>query len=172
MKILTTGIMKVSLHVCSILNFILIIGCLNCFGQVTENKPIQKSQEAADTVDSLNNVRELFFIEKARRMAKQDSVLLISFTSQKQDAFSPGLVFHHHEELFRFGDGSTNQEMSLLFRYKKLNMSNSGSLDFKKLSEQLPKTYEFNNLGLLLFAIFNKNYSTFNPSPAPDMQRK
>ncbi len=127
--------MKASELVCSLLSFIMIICCLNCFSQVIENKPIQKSQEAADTVDSLYNIRELFFIEKDRRMAEQDSVLLLSYNSQKQDAFSPGPVLHRHEELFRFSDGSTNQEMSLLFRYKKLNMTNSGSLDFKKLSE-------------------------------------
>ena len=150
-----------------ILTSFLLVAMLRGFCQPTAAVFLIRPSLAEDSLSPLSSIRELIFIERAARMAGQD-------------LFNPEAGFERPELYFFTGPGlsytqrhryyvsiAANPGQDIMYSYKKIDLSSSGNLDYKKFAEKLPKPTPVSDLGLLLYGIFNKSYFNAPPNPNP-----
>jgi len=120
-----------------------------------------------NSLSPLNDLRDRLFIERASRMASQDSLTHILPAERPESIFFTGLACSYSQRQRYYAMIAANPGRDIFLSYKKIEVSPSGNLDYKKFAEQLPKKYDASGLGYLLYGIFNKGYLNAPPNPNP-----
>jgi hypothetical protein len=146
--------MKTIVLICLIAFHFLGYGSMQSFSQENKGMLDKKSDIAEISQDTNNSVAELLFIADIMRMAHMDCEHLIPFdTGIGPLTQSYARILNSHS--FYYSSAlQMNSEMSLMYQYRKIDVSKSKNLDYKSLSNKYPKINDLgNNWGGLLYDI-------------------
>ena len=125
--------------------------------------------ELTDSVsdNSLSEIRLLIILLSVRDASQNDSSLFYYWKSIEYTDFSNSALYGY-DNLIYSNDPSLGASGSLMYSYRKIDVSNSRNLDYKTLSGKYPKTFEEKHPwgGLMLYSIISSLYPYHGYAPA------